>query len=146
MTANGHASADRRERILSFVKSRGHATVAELVSALDVSESTIKRDLKALDARHMLVRTRGGAFLPADGQVLLPFEIRLQERYSEKLRIAREAAGFVSDNDSVFIEAGSTTYLVFKSITARDVTVITNSIPILTSLDRLSGLRVHVIE
>ncbi|MFM7130841.1 MAG: DeoR family transcriptional regulator, partial [bacterium] len=51
----------RRQQLLELINERGFATLAELVSALGVSDSTIRRDLEALDQSGLARRTHGGA-------------------------------------------------------------------------------------
>ena len=52
---------ERHARIVEMVARQGTATVTELAAALDISESTIRRDLDKLDQAHRLVKVHGGA-------------------------------------------------------------------------------------
>ena len=54
---------ERRQRLLEEVRARGSAEVDDLAAALNVSASTIRRDLDELDSQGHLRRTRGGAYL-----------------------------------------------------------------------------------
>ena len=58
----------RHTAILSFVRERGGASVTDLARRLDVSESTIRRDLNALDREGLLQRVRGGGAVEVDDQ------------------------------------------------------------------------------
>jgi len=55
------AVGERREQIVSFVKERGFISVKELSDLCDVSEMTIRRDLKWLAEHDRVRRTYGGA-------------------------------------------------------------------------------------
>ena len=57
----GALPATRQERMLDLLHRRGQATVAELVTLLDLSRDTVRRDLDLLDQRGLLVHTHGGA-------------------------------------------------------------------------------------
>ena len=59
--AGGALPALRHSRLLQYLQDRGQATVAELVTLLDVSRDTVRRDLDLLERRGLLVRTHGGA-------------------------------------------------------------------------------------
>jgi DeoR family fructose operon transcriptional repressor len=51
----------RRKLLLELIAGRGFATLDELVRLVDVSESTVRRDLEALESTGLIKRTHGGA-------------------------------------------------------------------------------------
>ena len=55
--------SERRARLVEHLRVDGRASVAELASSLDVTPSTIRRDLQRLARDGRLVRTYGGAAL-----------------------------------------------------------------------------------
>ena len=57
----------RRSAIVDMVRASGGVSVADLATHLDVSASTIRRDLNALDRQGMLQRVRGGEAADASG-------------------------------------------------------------------------------
>ena len=100
-------ASERREHILAWVRS-GKARVDELARALDVTESTIRRDLARLDADGKITRTYGGAVV-GHGREPSLHERELAAR-QEKDAIARHAAELVGgDGDTVLLDAGTTT-------------------------------------
>src|SRR4051812_46946422 len=69
--------AETRRRILiDLVARQGFATLDELVKVLGVSESTVRRDLEALDLGGQVKRTHGGAVYPGEARGLPAFEER----------------------------------------------------------------------
>jgi DeoR/GlpR family transcriptional regulator of sugar metabolism len=52
--------AERRRRLLEQVHDRGYVSFRELADALDISESTVRRDLRSLVDEGLLAATRGG--------------------------------------------------------------------------------------
>ena len=54
---------ERFAKILSRLESMGSVTVQQLMTELNASESTIRRDLNALDANGQLTKVHGGAIL-----------------------------------------------------------------------------------
>lgn len=115
---------DRERTILKLLSERGALSVSHLSKELGVSEVTIRSDLKELEERGLLSRSRGGAH-PALHQGILE---RQNQNTEQKTRIARAAAELVRDGDTIMIEAGTTTALVVRHLIGkRDVHVVTNS-------------------
>ena len=54
---------ERFAKILSILEHMGSVTVQQLMTELDASESTVRRDLNTLDASGQLVKVHGGAIL-----------------------------------------------------------------------------------
>ena len=54
---------ERFAKILSILESMGSVTVQQLMTELNASESTIRRDLNALDAKGQLTKVHGVAIL-----------------------------------------------------------------------------------
>lgn len=121
---------DRHSKILEIIKNRGSVTVPELCKILSASESTIRRDLSALTEIGKINKVRGGATLLS--QEFLNREESINKKvhtnYNEKSKIAEYAASLINDDDYVFIDAGSTTFLLACAITNTKATYITNGI------------------
>jgi DeoR family transcriptional regulator, galactitol utilization operon repressor len=115
---------ERERTILSLLSERGSLSVSLLSRELGVSEVTVRSDLKELEERGYLIRSRGGAY-PALHQSIIE---RQQQNIEAKNRIARAAALLVRDGDRIMIEAGTTTALLVRYLIGkRDVQVVTNS-------------------
>jgi len=115
---------DRERTILRLLTERGSLSVSLLSRELGVSEVTIRSDLKTLEEKGYLCRSRGGAY-PALHQSIVE---RQQLNIEAKNRIARAAAELVRDGDRIMIEAGTTTALVARHLLGkRGVHVVTNS-------------------
>lgn len=115
---------EREKATMALLSERGMLSVSELSAHFGVSDVTVRSDLKSLEERGLLARTRGGA-VPALHRGILE---RQAERMEEKTRIARAAAEMVQDGDVIMIEAGTTTALVARYLAGRrDVHLVTNS-------------------
>lgn len=125
----------RRQRLRELIAERGYATLDELVRALNVSESTVRRDLEALDLSGVVRRTHGGA-VSAAGEArtsaLPAFDERTHTAIAEKRAIGAATAALIEDGDSVLLDGGTTTLEVARAILERNihVQVVTNSLPI----------------
>lgn len=121
---------ERFAKILSLVKDTGSVTVQQLMAELDASESTIRRDLNALDAEGQLTKVHGGAILKNSAYSTRDDEVnsRKEKNRDTKIRIAKYAAALVQAGDFVYLDAGTTTELMIDFIENRQVTFVTNAI------------------
>lgn len=121
---------ERFARILEIVNNTGSVTVQNLMAELDASESTVRRDLTALDADGRLTKVHGGAvsknmvYRTSDDAV----RNRKEQNREAKERIGRYAAGLIRDNDFVYLDAGTTTERLIESVVGRNVTFVTNAV------------------
>jgi DeoR/GlpR family transcriptional regulator of sugar metabolism len=120
----------RRKRLLDLIRRRGFAPLDELVKALGVSESTIRRDLDVLDQAGSVKRTHGGAVCPGEVRSMPALDDRTTSQAVEKRAIGRAAAALVADEETVLLDGGTTTLEVARALLGRPVQVVTNSLPI----------------
>lgn len=120
----------RRRLLLDLIARQGFATLDELVKALAVSESTVRRDLEALDLGGRVKRTHGGAVYAGEERGLPAFEDRAATATAEKQAIGRQAAALLDDGDTVLLDGGTTTLEVARALLGRPMQVVTNSLPI----------------
>lgn len=122
----------RRRILLDHIARRGFASLDELVKSLGVSESTVRRDLEALDLAGVVKRTHGGAvFTTATESRALPaFDERTGSAILEKRAIGKAAAALIDDGETVLLDGGTTTLEVARALLGRPVQIVTNSLPI----------------
>jgi DeoR/GlpR family transcriptional regulator of sugar metabolism len=121
---------ERRTRLLELVRIRRFASLPELVEELAVSESTVRRDLEALEQQGNVQRTHGGVFYSGISPKLPHFDARQPAQWDQKRAIARRAVTLVEEGDTVLLDGGSTTYEVARLLLGRSLHVITNSLPV----------------
>ncbi|MFC2016009.1 substrate-binding domain-containing protein [Chloroflexota bacterium] len=127
---------ERRQRILDLLRERPGIRVPELAKPLDVSEATIRNDLRALEKAGELTRVRGGAVV-RDGRdfISASFGTRAKVNATAKKRIARWAADMVDDGDSVLLDSSSTVFHIAPFLLDRsNLTIITNGIEVAYAL------------
>ena len=120
----------RRQRVLDLVSQRGFVALADLAQTIQVSPSTIRRDLDYWHQQGALRRTHGGAMFVGDAATLPALEERSAIQLDEKRAIAKAAAARVGDNDTVLIDGGTTTLEVARLLVGRSLQIVTNSLPI----------------
>lgn len=125
--------AERRAQILLELKFRPHVRISELAEWFNVSTETVRRDLDSLSADGLLSRAHGGASAPGH---FPGFDERSRERLKERERIGRFAASLVAPGATLMVDSGSTTlqFARFLAIARTPCTVITNSLPVATTL------------
>jgi DeoR/GlpR family transcriptional regulator of sugar metabolism len=121
---------ERRQHVLDLLSRKGFATLTELANSLEVSESTLRRDLTFWQERGLLKRIHGGAMYTGEAASLPPLEERSEKQMAEKQAIARAAAERIQDGDSVLIDGGTTTLELARLLVNRPLQVVTNSLPI----------------
>lgn len=120
----------RRERLRELVQARGFAALGELADSLEVSESTIRRDLEQLEQAGDARRTHGGAFWTGKPDTMRIFETRRDDAWPAKAAIGQAAAAMIEDHDTILLDGGSTTYELARHLVGRPLQVVTNSLPV----------------
>lgn len=127
--------SDRRTKITEIVHESGSKTVADLCLLFDVSEMTIRRDLRDLDREGLLRRVHGGAVSSLGRSYEPPYAIRLATNDEKKRAIGRKAAELVLDGDSIALDVGTTTLEIARALHGkRNLTIITASLPIVNEI------------
>lgn len=139
-------AAERQQEILRRARHAGRVEVATLADELAVTGETVRRDLDTLERQGLIRRVHGGA-LPVER---LRFEPGLSERLAamapEKERIGKAALGELPQEGAILIDAGTTTARFAESIPDdRELTVVTNALPIALSLSARPRLTVLTI-
>lgn len=129
------SGTDRQQQITQIVSQRGRLSVSELCDLFDISEATARRDLEVLASERKIQRVHGGAISAQQAPPELPILERSNEQGTEKKRIGKAAAELVEDGETIFLGSGTTVLEAARELrTHRNLTVITNSLPILNSL------------
>ena len=135
----------RQEEIVQLVYERESITVAELKEILHSSESTIRRDIIALDQEGRLTKVFGGAIALRTAQIVNKELSMVQKKdlqIAEKQAIARYAASLIERDDCVYLDAGTSTGWMIEYIREAQATYVTNA---LSHAKRLADKGFHVI-
>jgi DeoR family transcriptional regulator, aga operon transcriptional repressor len=121
--------AERRQRILELLRTRGRVTVEDLAGRFATSLVTIRTDLATLEATGALERTHGGALLRRDDEDQ-PLSVKQTRHHAEKVRIAKVAASLIRTGETVILDSGTTTAEIAKQIRRLElsINVITNAL------------------
>ncbi|RKQ85257.1 DeoR family transcriptional regulator [Mycolicibacterium mucogenicum 261Sha1.1M5] len=124
----------RRERLVELVEAgSGSENVHALADELDVSVSTVRRDLAHLEADGKLARTYGGAM--GAGRLDRSWQVKSTEHQDRKQEIARYAATKVARGMTVLLDSGTTVAEAAAILGARpDTHLVTNGLSSLLAL------------
>jgi DeoR/GlpR family transcriptional regulator of sugar metabolism len=138
-------TAERRQFILDRLSTDGKVVASELVGRLGVSEDTVRRDLRELDAQGLVRRVHGGA-LPPTPVVNLGFVERRKVDPAGKAAIGAAAAALVRPGNVVLM-SGGTTVLEFARRLPDDTaaTILTTGPDIAVALADHPGVEVVMI-
>lgn len=124
---------ERHKHILDLLERDGKVLVKDLSMQFEVSESMIRKDLQVLEKNNLLQRTYGGAInikrTIVNGESLFK---RVEKNTDLKEIVAKKAYDQINDNDTVFLDASSISYMLTKLIIKgnRKLTLITNMVEI----------------
>ena len=138
------SSEERQKRIETYLQKMEFASLEELAKHVNASVSTVRRDLTLLEATGTLKRTHGGARLLAPATDEFVFSARDTHQLSEKDAIGRACAALIQPNQSVIIDAGTTTYHVARYLEEKTPHIITNSLPVANHFAGANRLEVVV--
>jgi DeoR/GlpR family transcriptional regulator of sugar metabolism len=141
---NGRAKINiRRNKILEILQKDKKVYIADLSQLLGTSLVTIRSDLDALANQGQLVRMAGGAILPSSDSSQSHYFV---ENLDQKREIATNCATHIKDGDTLFINSGTTTKLVAEALrTKKNLSIVTNSLPIATLLGGVPTFRVILL-
>ncbi|WJH32920.1 DeoR/GlpR family DNA-binding transcription regulator [Paenibacillus aurantius] len=138
-------AAERKMRIVEYVKQKRVATVAALAKEFQVHEATIRRDLAEIEFEGLLRRTHGGVVIDRGANMEASFPERAQEQVEQKERIGKAAADLVEDGDHIILDSGTTTMHIARQLQNRtNITVVTNDINVAAELRDTPGVNVIV--
>lgn len=137
---------ERHQLIMQRARADGRVDVAELALELGVTPETMRRDLTALERQGVLRRVHGGA-IPVERLGFEPaVALRSAVLVAEKERIAKAALAELPAEGAILIDAGTTTARFADVLPGdRELTVVTNSLPIAMSLAARPNLTLIMI-
>lgn len=128
-------TSQRKALIARRLTRDGEIVAKTLAAELELSEDTIRRDLREMAADGLLKRVHGGA-LPLSPP-LPDFAARQSVATNEKAALGARAAAMVEPGQVIFLDGGTTTAALARAL-PRDIafTVVTHSPTIACELER----------
>lgn len=146
-------AAEREELILAMLTPKGFVSFSELERNVGGSPATIRRDLERMASEGLLRRVRGGikASNNANGPTEaragfhlsgVPFHENIGLNRPEKEVIGQAAAELCAVGEAVMIDGGSTTLHMCPHLAGLGLSVLTNSLHIVSALIGQTGTQI----
>jgi len=142
---------ERKNRIKQMVLENRSVTVLSLVKIFNVSEETIRRDLKRLQEENIIKKTYGVATLSNElANINVPtIRIRKFKEQREKKAIAEEAIKLLHNYKYILLDAGSTTECIAKELKkinyTENISILTNGINVAEECSKISYANVYLL-
>ncbi len=107
-------AAQRRDLLLDRLRTDGRLVARDLARELDLSEDSVRRDLRDLAAAGLCQRVYGGA-LPASA-AMADYSARQAVEVPGKARVAAAAAALVLPGATVILDGGTTALAVARAL------------------------------
>lgn len=137
----------RIEEIKKYVADNGSVSLDELCERFGISKNTVRRDVDGLVKAGALKKVYGGVSSVSTSLQESSYDARMALESDAKAQIARRAAEFIEDGDSVFVDSGSTTGRIVDYLhDKKNVTVVTNNLDFIMKAISLNNLKVIVFS
>ena len=137
---------ERQKIILDKLEENNIIQVSQMTEILDVTEMTIRRDLKELENKNLLVRIHGGASKVEKTQ---PREFSNEEKRLKnkelKIEIAKKIANLLIPEQNIYLGAGTTIEYVGEFIGDKKLNIFTNSLYLFKKLVFLDNVNIKLI-
>ena len=132
-------SKERMFRIMNLLNNQSFVTITELMEQLNVSKSTITRDLIEMEKQGYVKRERGGAIKVEMSETLnnlkdIPVREKEMIHSESKKVICEEAVKNVQDGDCVYIDSGTTPTYMIQFLGNKNVKIVTPSTYVIRKL------------
>ncbi|MFM9877976.1 MAG: DeoR/GlpR family DNA-binding transcription regulator [Rhodoglobus sp.] len=107
-------AAARKDLLLERLRADGRIVAKEIATELGLSEDSIRRDLRELDAQGLAVRVYGGA-LPSSPAVA-DYAARVSVAPESKRRVAAAAVALIESGATVILDGGTTTLAMVDAL------------------------------
>ena len=135
---------ERQQYILNKLSEADRVTSLELSKELNVSDDTIRRDLKILADEGLILKVHGGA-IPKPSAPISYLE-RLNYEEHKKIALAKHLTPFIKSDMVLLIDGGTTNLIAVKQFPRNiSLTVVTNSIPVAAELSSYANVEIIML-
>lgn len=136
----------RRQIILNKVNMEGYAQVADLAESLNVTQATIRSDLRAMEKEGLLFRAHGSAMSKNPVAREMTTQDKININYEAKSRIGRAALKLVHGSETIMLLPGSTVYAFGEQLDPSfQLSVFTTALPVALLLASRKNISVKIL-
>lgn len=136
---------ERKISILNTIHAKGRVNVANLAHKYCVSESTIRRDLSALEKSGFVKRTHGGAISIESSLNEYDYNAKKALHIKQKQLIAKKVADMIQKNSTIFLGTSTATNILSGYLTAKGLTIVTNSLDVTNIISRRTDYNLIIL-
>lgn len=125
-------STERKMFLLNRLNQNGTIQVKEIAQELNISETTIRRDLMELEEEKYVTRVYGGAVKVGYGNIInemseTSMSDRMEVNYDAKDALCRKASEVVKDGECIFLDGGTTLVPLIDYLAHRPIKIVTHN-------------------
>lgn len=137
----------RRQEMVELVNREGEVSFNRLKECFpNVSEVTLRKDLRFLDAGQYLIRVYGGAkSIHSTYANVTSYYMRNNQHIEEKSQIAGKAVKLLKPYDSLYLAAGSTCCAIAQQLPDIPLRIVTNGLETAMALSKLKKAEILVL-
>ena len=134
----------REKEIMDELRLLGSCRIQDLAKRLEVSEETIRRNIKKLAENGLVRKVHGGVYL-SDAAQEATFTQRMNVGTDAKRQIAAQVASRITHGSSLILDIGSTTAYVAQALRGHhELFIVTNSVAVAQTLATRNKNRVFL--
>lgn len=139
------STVERRRIIIEVLQQNKQVDMSQLKNRFNVSEVTLRKDLRYLENKNLLIRSRGGAMISVKVGNDLSVKKRMVINLELKKSIACKASTLIREGDTIIIDSGTTLMQLTNHLEKiKRLTVITNALDIAVKLSEYNNLKIIV--
>lgn len=137
---------ERQKIIIDKLKENDIIHVSQMTDLLDVTDMTIRRDLKELEDKNLLVRIHGGASKVEKARSReFSNEEKLLQNKGLKVEIAKKINEIMLTDQNIFLGAGTTIEYVSEFLADKKLNIFTNSLYLFRKLVLFDNVNIKLI-
>ena len=109
----------RQQKIYNYIQDHDAVSTSKLVSELNVSLETVRRDLLEMEKNQLLKRVHGGAVKIGNTKPFIKLEQRHRNNENEKVELVKNAIQLIDEGDLIAIDSGSTAVFLSQALRHR---------------------------
>lgn len=139
------STVERRRIILEKLHQNKLVNIVQLNEQFAVSKVTLRKDLRHLEKKNLLIRSRGGAMPPIKVGDDLSVKKRMVLNLPLKKAIAAEASTLIKEGDTIILDSGTTLMQMAMHLkNIKKLTIITNALDIVVKISEFKNLKIIV--
>ena len=137
----------RLVQLEDYIKIQQRVSLDQLCDHFDISMSTLRKDIGSLVERGTVQKAYGSVFYNFSNTKMIPFHIRNAINPLQKKAACAAAAPLICDNDTIYIDTGSTTcHLMDHMAGHKNITIVTSNLDVVLRALSMEDINLLVLS